>query len=469
MTLPNELPSTNPELLSATEGPDVTEVVDTLVNRLRSVRATYERQVAAETDLASERDQIGTARDELAKRQEELVALRHEMASQGEAIERNSAEAERRRTALAKLEHDIQQRTADVANRERDASQKQNALREERKQLEQLKAEVDESRRNLVRRASELEQREADLSRQAAEAISGEDQAHNRQLLQQYEAERRALEPKIKEIEATAQKTQRELESKLAEILKQGEQREKELAAKLEEQESLAGRLRTQLQTTSTRHRRELAQQQAAAAKKVEPRPNFVQRVDGPAGRRVAVWLSWGAAIAFLGIGAMKLSMGDSGPMAMLFGLSFGAIYFGSQSLGRRLFFPPAIAVGLLGTTAGMWFPAWASTCELAATTWDIPLDSLPPAVAANVPLAFAVLSACLVMGLALLICTASWSVAMFVTLASVVVAGLVMFPDPSGAMRYVAALLWLTLVGTALSQWGMAEGDKTSGKIKAI
>lgn len=459
MTTPHESHSMNPATASDASDPDVTEVVDTLVDRLRAVRATYERQVNAETALAAEREEIDVARRELADRNMELRGLRQEIASQGEAMERTDAQASRRRAALAKLELDIQQRTEDVGSRERQAAEKQKALREERDQLETLKSQVEEDRANLIRRASDLEQREAELTRRAAEAISGEDQAHNRQLLAQYEEERRNLEPKIKEIEASAERTRKELEGRLAELVAQAEQREQEFADKLSKQESLAGRLRNQLQTTTARFRKELAEREIDNTPVM---PTFSERVDSPVARRVGLWLAWLTALAFLGLGALRLMVyHESAPMPVLFGLAFGALYFGAHSVGRKLFYPPAVAVGVLGTTAGWWLPAWISACELAATTWDVPLEGLSSAVAANVPVAFAVLSACFVLGLAMLISTNSWAVAIYVTTASVIAAGLVMFPDPTGALRYVAALLWIMLVGTALSQWGMALSEK--------
>jgi len=466
MTSSHDSPSVNPSLSSDAEVPDVTEVVDTLVKRLRAVRATYERQVQAETALAAEREDIDTARKELADRNVELRGLRQEIASQGEAMERTDAEASRRRAALAKLELDIQQRTADVGSRERQALDKQSALRDERDQLESLKEEVAEDRANLIRRASDLEQREAEISRRAAEAISGEDQAHNRQLLAQYEEERRNLEPKIKEIEASAERTKQELEGRLAELVSRAEQREQEFTDKLSKQESLAGRLRNQLQITTSRFRKELAEREIDNTPVI---PTFSERVDSPVAQRVGLWLAWLTAVAFLGLGALRLMVyGETAPMPVFFGLAFGALYFGAHSVGRKLFYPPAIAVGVLGTTAGLWLPAWIGACELAAVTWDVPLDALSPAVAANVPAAFAVLSACLVLGLAMLISTSSWSVAIYVAAASVIAAGLVMFPDPTGALRYVAALLWIMLVGTALSQWGVSLSEKrATGRVQ--
>lgn len=467
MNAPHDLPPMMPDP-SASDfssgeytGEDVTDVVDAIVDRLRNVRSTYARQVQAETDLAAEKAQVEQARRELAERQAEMESLKREIASKGEEVQRTGAQAEQRRAALAKLELDIQQRTADLGSREREMHTKQAALREERDRLEMLKSEVEEDRRNLVRRAAELERREADLTRQAAEALSGEDQAHTRQQLERYESERKALESKIREIELNAERAQKELDERLAEMRRQAEQREAELSGKLREQEEVAGRLRSQLSLTSARRAREQAEQ-VEQTRPAKPRPSFMERVDSPLAQRVGLWMAWSTALAFLTIGAIRLiAFSEVGPLSFLFGLAFGALYFGAHAVARRLFYPPALAVGVMGTTAGLWFPAWAKTCSLAAMTWEVPLDSLPPSVAAQVPIAFAVISACFVMSFAMLICTGSWAIFGFVVSAGAIAAGLVLFPDPSGAMLFVAALLWLTLVATALSQWGMKLAEE--------
>ena len=467
MNAPRDLPSMPEPTSFDHTGDDVTDVVDAIVDRLRNVRSTYARQVQAETDIAAERSQIEQARKELADRQAEMERLKHEIASRGEEMQRSGAEADRRRSALAKLELDIQQRTADVGSREREMQAKQALLREERKRLEDLKAEVEEDRRNLVRRASELEIREAELTRQAAEALSGEDHAHTRQQIERYENERKALEAKLCAIETNAERAQKELDQRLNELREKSEHREAELADKLRAQEEVAGRLRSQLTMTSARREREQAEASAVPAK---PRPSFAQRVDSPMAQRVGLWLAWATAVTFLGIGALRLmAFGESGPLAVLFGLAFGAVYYGAHSVARRLFYPPAIAVGAIGTTAGLWFPTWAESCRVAAITWDMPLDSLPASVAAQMPTSFAVLSAALMMALAMLICTGSWSIFGFVAAAGFVAGGLVLFPDPSGAMQFVAALLWLTFVATALSQWGMKHAELRLGSSRGL
>lgn len=457
------------ELRSADQ---VTEVVASIESRLREVRATYARQVQAETDLATERARITQARDELSDRQRRLEQMRQELAQRGEEVERTGFEAERRRAALVRLEEDVQRRTAEVAAQERQAKAKADELQAELARLDALRTQVEQDRRDIMQRALDLEKREAELTRRAAKAPTKEDDAKRKKDLERAEAERKALQSKLRDIEGVAAQAQRDAEAKVRDAerraqaaLEQAEHeaklRESDLAARLKEQESITRTLRDQL-AGAMRKVRSPWQQEADHA---ESRVPIRQRLDSMPARRAAIWMTWLTIITFVIVGTgTLLSKGDPLTAYAFFGLAFGAAFFGAHAVARRLLYPPAIAIGAIVTTSGFWFPVWAGACRTAFATWDLPLDALPAGMVGQAPLAFAALFAGVVLAIGTLSCTGSLGVFAYFLVASIVAAAMLLFPDSSGALPLGAALLWLILVAASLSQWAMRLIEQSGG-----
>ncbi len=447
----------------------VTEVVATIESRLREVRATYARQVQAETDLASERAKIEAAKAELAQRNSQLDSMRHDMEAKGEQIARSGAQAQRRQEALAKLEAEVRKRTKEVADFEARAQTRLESIQSEHKRLEDLRAQVESDRKDLMKQASELEKREAELGKRAADKLTRQEEAKRKKQLARAEADRKSLQGKIKEIEALAEQSRKDAEERVQRVEQfakeqlekaraEAKEREQELAARLKEQESITSTLRDQLQGAMRRVRSPWMQQ---ADEEQQARVPLSERIDGPHARRAAVWMTWLTLIAFTLLGTTTLIAGKE-PIAAyaFFGLAFGAAFYGSHAVARRLMFPPSIAIGAIGTTAGFWLPTWVGACRHAFATWDLPLDWMPGTMAEQAPFTFAVLTAGVVVAIATLSCTGSASVFAYFLVASIVAGGMTLFPDPYGAIYLGAALMWLILVSAALSQWAIRQRE---------
>ncbi|MCW5776804.1 MAG: hypothetical protein KIS87_10225 [Phycisphaeraceae bacterium] len=325
-----------------------------------------------------------------------------------EEVRRIHEQQEAERAALA-------QREAEAAERERLLAERARRIAELTRELEERRAALDAERETAV---MELEAARADLA--SARARAAETAADVRAA--PGEAER--AEARCVELEEECERLRKRIE----------EMRDDPYRQQAERDEARARRASRQARWSS-------AMRSCALA---------------------LIWMSLAGLVAHAGWIGLTYSSPEQAAMSL--GLGFAAVFFGAMTVARRLLDPPALAIGALGATFGIWFPEWVGAIELAIQTWSLPLGGLPEAVIPMIPISFAVATSSLAMAVALFALTGSGTVLLLASFAAAACSLLAIMPDRSGVTVFGAAVLWNALIATGLTRWAIGVRGGTPG-----
>lgn len=311
----------------------------------------------------------------------------------------------------------LEQREAEAAERERQLAERAKRIAELTRELEERRAALDAERQTAV---TELEAARADLA--SARARAAETAADG----QAAPGEAERAEARCTELEEECERLRNRIEEMRDDPYRQQAEREE------------------------VRSRRAARQVRWSAAMR--------------SCALALIWMSLAALVAHAGWIGLTYSSPEQAAMSL--GLGFAAVFFGAMTVARRLLDPPALAIGALGATFGIWFPEWVGAIELAIQTWSLPLGGLPEAVIPMIPVSFAVATTALAMAVALFALTGSGTVLLLAAFGAVACALLAIMPDRSGVTVFGAAVLWNALIATGLTRWavGVRGGASATG-----
>jgi hypothetical protein len=417
---------------------DLLEMITSLEARLGDVRELQQEREGIEDELAALREELESREAEIEQREQMLSDTSSEIQSEKDALRAE-------RDALLAQQQELEAKRAELEAKEADAGQRVAAVDEMQARLEAAEAAL---RAERQRRAAEAEQfrreqqelalRERELAAHAAEKGQGSPEIATlaAQLAEaQQLATRRAGE--AEERAAEAEKRTLQLEARCRELADQCEVVRKELKGS-----------REQVRRVETELPQRIVKQQLASQRAEQAR------------RTVAVACTWLAAASCAGAASVAALNADPRQAGLLLGLTFAAFFFGSHALAGRLFDAPAIVIGAIGASFGWWFPMWGQAVAQALATWSLPVESLPLAVQAELPLAASVTTALLAVTVGIFALTWSGALLFQVGAVSVLAGALALLPDDSGFALGAAAVLWLTVTGTGLTRWGSRSGE---------
>lgn len=313
----------------------------------------------------------------------------------------------------------LEQREAEAAERERQLAERAKRIAELTRELEERRAALDAERQTAV---AELEAARADLA--SARARAAETAADG----QAAPGEAERAEARCSELEEECERLRKRIE----------EMRDDPYRQQAEREEARSRRAARQMRWST-------AMRSCALA---------------------LIWMSLAGLVAHAGW--IGLTYASPEQAAMSLGLGFAAVFFGAMTVARRLLDPPALAIGALGATFGIWFPEWVGAIELAIQTWSLPLGGLPEAVIPMIPVSFAVATTALAMAVALFALTGSGTVLLLAAFGAMACSLLAIMPDRSGVTVFGAAVLWNALIATGLTRWavGVRGGSSAANSV---
>ncbi len=315
----------------------------------------------------------------------------------------------------------LEQREAEAAERERQLTERARRIAELTRELEERRAALEAERQTAV---SELEAARAELA--SARARAAETAADG----QAAPGEAERAEARCSELEEECERLRKRIE----------EMRDDPYRQQAEREEARARRAARQARWSSSMRSCALA----------------------------LIWMSLAGLVAHAGWIGLTYTSPEQAAMSL--GLGFAAVFFGAMTVARRLLDPPALAIGALGATFGVWFPEWVGAIELAIQTWSLPLGGLPEAVIPMIPISFAVATTSLAMAVALFALTGSGTVLLLAAFGAVACSLLTIMPDRSGVTVFGAAVLWNALVATGLTRWAVVvRGGTPASSANAI
>lgn len=416
----------------STSEDDLLDMISSLEAHLGDVRELHRERQDMETELDDLRAELDARRCELDERESLLQESSTEVRSERKQIEQErlavlaeQEAVERRRREIEAKEQEVSSRFSNVDEMRAKLEAAETALRAEREKREQ-EAEA------FRREQAELATRESELAAHAATAgIDSQEikdlaaqlaEAHKVAMARTMEADKRATE---------AQQRALEMERRCKELSGECDIVRKELQGS-----------REQVRQAEQELPKRLYQQHA----KIE-RGDRVKRgvVTG------ATWICVALTMAAAGMSGLQ---GDASQAALMLGLAFAAYFFGSQAIAGRLLDPPAIVIGLIGASFGLWFPMWTNAVTEALATWSLPVEGLPEAVSAQLPLALSVATAGLTMTVGVFALTWSGNLLFQVGAVSIFAGALAMLPDQSGFALAAAAVVWTAVTGAGLARW---------------
>ncbi len=419
------------EGLETTED-DLLDMISSLEARLGDVRELHQEQQDLEDELDRLRADLEARQAEMEEREQLLSESSIEIRSEREAVE-----AQRR--ALAEQQSAMERRRAELEAKEREITDRFSNVDEMRAKLEAAEAALRTERERREREAEQFRLEQAELAQREAELA-----AHARAQGQS--------SPEITELAAQLAEAQKLAHQRAEEAERrshEAQQRTLELEKRCKELAGECDVVRKELQGSRQRVQ-EVERNLPARIYR-----NQVKRQRGVRVRRaIASTLTWVCVALTLGSAGLAAMQGDAVQVPVLLGLAFAAYFFGSHGIAGKLFDPPAIVIGLIGTSFGWWFPLWLRAVEQALTTWSLPVGTLPEAVAAQLPLGIGLATAGLTITVGLFALTWSGGLLVQVGFVSLLAGALAMFPDDSGFALGAAAIIWHAVTGSGLARW---------------
>jgi chemotaxis protein histidine kinase CheA len=419
------------EGLNTTED-DLLDMISSLEARLGDVRELHQEQQDLEDELDKLRADLEARQAEMEEREQLLSESSIEIRSEREAVEtqrrqlsEQQAAMERRRAELEAKEREITDRFSNVDEMQAKLEAAESALRAEREKRER------EAEKFRLEQA-ELAQREAELAAHAR--AQGRSSPEIAELAAQLAEAQKLAHQRAEEAEKRSSEAQRrtlELEKRCKDLAGECEIVRKELHGSRQRVSEVERELPARIYRHQAR----------------------VQRGDRVR-RAIASMLTWICVAVTLGAAAYSATNGETLQVPILLGLAFAAYFFGSHGIAGKLFDPPVMVIGLIGTSFGWWFPLWLRAVEQALSTWSLPVQGLPASVAIQLPLGLGLATAGLTITVGLFALTWSGKLLVQVGFVSILAGGLAMFPDDSGFALGAAAIIWHAVTGSGLARW---------------
>ncbi|MBK7403958.1 MAG: hypothetical protein IPJ41_04835 [Phycisphaerales bacterium] len=411
---------------------DLLDMISSLEARLGDVRELHREHQGLESELDELRNELEARQCDLDEREQLLRESSTEVRSERRHIEEERREIlaeqeaiERRRAELEAKEHEVAARFSSVDDMRAKLEAAEAALKAEREKREKEAEAFRREQAELAKREEELAAHAAtagDQSQEIKDLAAQLAEAHKIAMARTLEAEKRAGEA-----------NQRALDM---------ERRCRELAGECDV-------VRRELQGS----REQVRKLELELPKRIYQHQTRLERGDRVR-RGIATGATWICVAFTMAAAGMFGFQGAAAQAALMLGLAFAAYFYGSQAIAGRLLDPPAIVIGLIGATFGLWFPMWTNAVTQALTTWSLPTGGLPDAVASQLPLAVSVATAGLTMTVGVFALTWSGGLLFQVGAVSLLAGGLAMFPDTSGFALGAAALLWSAVTGAGLARW---------------
>lgn len=416
----------------ATSEDDLLDMISSLEERLGDVRELHQERQDLEDELEQMRADLEARESEVEQREQllrdsstEIVAEKDAVQSERDRVRQEMEAVERRRAELEAKEREVGEQFAGVDQMRAQLEAAEAALRAERERRE---AEAEAFRREQ----QELAKREQELASEVEEKGGGS-------------PEIAALAAQLAEAQKLANQRAEEAEKRAAEALERTQQLESRCR-------DLAGEcnvVRKELEGS----RAEVRRAEVEIPKQIIQRQLQRRNVDRLR-RSIVTCATWLAVAIIMGAAMFSNTAGAFGDTVLMLGFAFAAYFFGSHAIAGRLFDPPAIAIGVIGGSFGWWYPLWHGAVEQAMVTWSLPTAGLGEAVAAQLPVALALMTACLAITVGAFALTWSGTLLFQMGFVSVLVGGLAMFPDGTGFALGAAAVAWHAVTGTGLTRW---------------
>lgn len=411
---------------------DLLDMIASLEARLGDVRELHQEQQGLEDELDQLRADLEARQTELEEREQLLSESSTEIHSEREALE-----AERR--SLREQQEAMEQRRREIEAKEREVTDRFSNVDEMRAKLEAAEAALRAERQRREKEAEQFRLEQEELARREAELA-----AHAR--------EKGGQSPEIAELAAQlaeAQKLANQRAEEAEKRSKEAQQRTLELENRCKELAGECEVVRKELQGS----REQVRQVEREMPKRLVQYQARLQRGEHVR-RAIANALTWICVTITMGAAAFTALYGNPMQAPIYMGLAFAAYFFGSHGVAGRLFDPPAIVIGLIGTSFGWWFPLWTNAVSQALTTWSLPTNGIPVAVAAQLPLGLSLATAGLTMAVGLFALTWSGALLVQVGFVSLLAGGLAMFPDQSNFALAAGAVIWQAVTGSGLARW---------------
>jgi uncharacterized protein YhaN len=411
---------------------DLLDMISSLEARLGDVRELHQEQQDLEDELDQLRAQLEARQAEI----EEREALLNESSTEIRS-ERQAVEAERQ--ALLEQQEAVERRRRELEAKEQEISSRFSNVDQMQAKLEAAEAALRAEREKREREAEQFRIEQAELARREAELA-----AHAK--------EQGQASPEIAQLAsqlAEAQKIANQRAEEAEKRSKEAHQRTLELELRCKDLAGECDIVRKELQ--GSREQVQIVEREMP--QRILKQQMKLQRT-GVARRAIVSTLSWICAALTMAAAGYCLLNGDSAQATVMLGLAFATYFFGSQCIAGKLLDPPAVVIGLIGTSFGWWFPLWSRSVEQALATWSLPVQGLPEAVAAQLPLAVSLATASLTLTVGLFALTWSGGLLVQVGFVSLLAGGLAMFPDTSGFALGAGVVFWHAVTGSGLARW---------------
>lgn len=428
-----------PSIGSIAPAPDLMDVIAEIERRVGQLQ-TVEIESADSETIERERreslEELATRQYELNQRETEQADLAARMASQREEVERLSA-------ALAERERGI-------ASREGEVGAKAGQIEEMRGSLEAARAEL-ASQQKASKQLAEAQEREQRRLKEYKEFLAQREQ----EIEEQAEAQRKMR----RELAELAQKLSvAEKENKVSAV-KTNEEREaaKARIAELESRCSSLEESCKSLKSKKDKARPALMTEPAAMPMGV---PVMVQSRDERATSRTAGFVLLLMTTLVLGVSVFAM-MQPAFEHVAIWGVGFAFLVplIGCSIIRRRGVDFGLMMVAMFAGLFGLWFEPWSGVVATAIEVWHLPLEVVPAAIAAQLPLAAAVLTACVAASIATGLATDDFEVLFRGLLVSCATGGVLLVPDDGARMIVVAAgAIWVLLHTALLTKWAGAD-----------
>jgi hypothetical protein len=413
---------------------DVIAEIERRVGQLQSVELEAGDPESIERERQEGLAELANRQHELRRRETEQAELAARMANQRDEVARLAAELASREAGLASREGEVDSRAGQIEEMKGSLESARAELEAQKKASKQLAEAQDREQRRLKEYKEFLAQREKEIEDQAeAQRKMRRELAELAQKLAAAEKENTASAAKTADERAAAQARIAELEGRCSSL---------EESCKI---------LKTKREKLKSKPTEESASASAAVLK---------QPMEIGASTRTIGFVILMMTTAVLGASALAMFQSQWSSMA-IWGVGFAYLIplLGCSMLRRRGLDFGLMLVALFAGLFGMWFAPWAGVIATALELWQLPLEVVPTAIAAQLPLAAAVLTACVAASIATGLATDDFEVMFRGLFVSAATGGVLLVPDDGSRMIVVAAAaVWVLLHTALLTRWAGAE-----------